>query len=221
MDFNLQKLWTPSDGVISETLDLASKILNPPLLPKPKDGISGLPIQTKTVPESSINCSGQSHIIPLPVDGPITHYIVVQDNIAVPNKPTLTVDVGLNVNGTLSNLVTPTVQNDRMDVSSSASCSFDHSYVLVPPRTPTSLEESAAASSTLCNSESATSQEAQENAGPNESDHNYVIRSSSIPTVNEEESLHLDMAGYHNFINGVATPTAEWTWSFNERNNNL
>ncbi len=190
------------------------------MLPKPKDG-SGLPIQTKTVSESSINFSGPSHTIPLPVDGPITHYIVVQDNIAVPNKPTLTVDGGLNVNGTLSNLVTSTVQNDRMDVSSSASCSFDHSYVLVPPQTPISLEESAAASSTLRNFESATSQEAQENAGPNESDHNYVIRSSSTPTVNEQESLHLDMAGYHNFINGVATPTAEWTWSFNERNNNL
>ncbi len=125
------------------------------------------------------------------------------------------------MNASLSNLLTPTVQNDRIDVSSSASCSLEHSYVLAPPRSPTSLDESAAASSTSRNSQSATSQETQENAAPCESDHNYVLRSSSIPTVNEEESLHLDMAGYRNFVDGVATPTAEWTWSFNERNNNL
>ncbi|XP_046460568.1 uncharacterized protein LOC124207240 isoform X2 [Daphnia pulex] len=180
---------------------------------------SDLPNPTTSVPESSINFSSPSHTFLLTVDRPLTHHIVVQDKISIPNKPT---PVWLNLNCSLSNMVTPTVPNDRMEVSSSASCKLlDHSYVLVPPRLPTSPGESAAASSTSHNSQSATSQEPQENAAPYESDHNYVLRSSSTPTVNEEESLHLDMAGYHNFIEGVATPTAEWTWSFNERNNNL
>ncbi|XP_046633619.1 uncharacterized protein LOC124313005 isoform X4 [Daphnia pulicaria] len=180
---------------------------------------SDLPNPTTSVPESSINFSSPSHTFLLTVDRPLTHHIVVQDKISIPNKPT---PVWLNLNCSLSNLVTPTVPNDRMEVSSSASCKLlDHSYVLVPPRSPTSPGESAAASSTSRNSQLATSQEPQKNAAPYESDHSYVLRSSSTPTVTEEESLHLDMAGYRNFIEGVATPTAEWTWSFNERNNNL
>ncbi|EFX85442.1 hypothetical protein DAPPUDRAFT_300460 [Daphnia pulex] len=182
---------------------------------------SDLPNPTTSVPESSINFSSPIHTFLLTVDRPLTRHIVVQDKISIPNKPTPSVE--LNLNCSLSNLVTPTVQNYRMEVSSSASCKLlDHSYVLVPPKSPTSPGEGAAASSTSRNSQSATSQEPQENAAPYESDHNYVLRSSSTPTVNEsEESLHLDMAGYRNFIDGVATPTADWTWSFNERNNNL
>ena len=187
-----------------------------PTLPRllPKDEID-LPNPTKLVPEPSINVPGPGNTIPLPINGPITHYIIVPDQISIHNNTTLTLKGGLNLK---SNLVPPTVQNDRMDVTTSASFSLDHSYVLVPPRLPTSLDESVATSA------SATSQEVPENdalTAPNESDHNYVIRSSSTPNVTEEESLQLDMAGYRNFINGVATPTDEWIWSFNERNNNL
>lgn len=193
----------------SKTVTKDSPIVLPRLLPK----------KTTDTPCSHV-CDPNGS---LPVHGPVTHYILLQESLPSFTFQNSNMNTQLIQNGPSLNTPSclppispiPLVQNHNVGVAPFTPIHFDHDYVVDTARPNVPVEKG--------NSEIAAPQvQLQESLSMSSSavhdfDHCYGIRpSSSIPTV-EEPYLDLDAVGYRDFISGVRFPSAEWDWSFNER----